>query len=121
MWPILKIDSKNTATAAMFAPKPLAMVGADGWTVQLISRGYPEFKHNDTHITQTQMKSVRIILAGRDDDDVASELLVPYQLLDFVTTADADFSTGSLRAITSVNVPFSFPVKIIWWNFRADH
>ncbi|HBN77820.1 MAG TPA: hypothetical protein DD473_18825 [Planctomycetaceae bacterium] len=90
LWPILKIDSINTATAAMFAPKPLAMVGADGWTVQLISRSYSEFKHNDTHISQSQMKSDRVILAGRDDD-AAFELLVQYQLSDLDTTADADF------------------------------
>ncbi len=74
--PYLRIDSNNIAFAAMFAPKPLAMIGADDWTIQLISRGYPElqqvyglydqrdhvaawvhpeFKHNYNHVSRTHM------------------------------------------------------------------
>jgi len=34
----------NIELAAMFAPKPLAMSGADDWTKDILTKGYPELK-----------------------------------------------------------------------------
>jgi len=43
--PYLRIGTNNVAIAAVFAPKPLGLIGADDWTIQLMTLGYPELKH----------------------------------------------------------------------------
>ncbi|MCA9115487.1 MAG: acetylxylan esterase, partial [Planctomycetaceae bacterium] len=40
----LRIGLNNVALAAVFAPKPMAMSGADDWTVAIETRGLPELK-----------------------------------------------------------------------------
>ncbi len=42
--PYLRIDTNNIAMAALFAPKPLGLTGANDWTVRLETRGYPELQ-----------------------------------------------------------------------------
>ncbi len=42
--PYLRIDTNNIAFAALFAPKPLGLTGADDWTIRLETRGLPELK-----------------------------------------------------------------------------
>ena len=42
--PYLRIDTNNIAFAALFAPKPLGLTGADDWTLRLETRGLPELK-----------------------------------------------------------------------------
>jgi len=41
----LRIGINNIALAALFAPKPQAMSGADDWTIQIETKGYPELRH----------------------------------------------------------------------------
>lgn len=40
----LRIGVNNVAFAALFAPKPLAMSGADDWTIDIETRGLPELR-----------------------------------------------------------------------------
>lgn len=40
----LRIGNNNIAFAALFAPKPLAMSGADDWTIDIENKGLPELK-----------------------------------------------------------------------------
>ncbi len=40
----LRLGINNIAIAALFAPKPMAMSGADDWTVAIETRGLPELK-----------------------------------------------------------------------------
>lgn len=40
----LRHDINNIAIAALFAPKPLAMSGADDWTIDIETKGLPELK-----------------------------------------------------------------------------
>ncbi|MDG2387709.1 MAG: acetylxylan esterase [Planctomycetaceae bacterium] len=40
----LRIGINNVAIAALFAPKPLAMTGANDWTIDIESKGLPELK-----------------------------------------------------------------------------
>lgn len=40
----LRIGVNNIALAALFAPKPQAMSGADDWTIAIETRGYPELR-----------------------------------------------------------------------------
>ncbi|MCA8996783.1 MAG: acetylxylan esterase [Planctomycetaceae bacterium] len=40
----LRLGINNVAIAAMFAPKPMAMTGADDWTVDIETKGLPELK-----------------------------------------------------------------------------
>lgn len=40
----LRIGTNNVAFAAMFAPKPMALSGADDWTIDIESKGLPELK-----------------------------------------------------------------------------
>ncbi len=40
----LRVDTGNVELAALFAPKPLAMSGADDWTKEILTKGYPELK-----------------------------------------------------------------------------
>ena len=40
----LRTDTGNVELAAMFAPKPLAMSGADDWTKEIMTKGLPELK-----------------------------------------------------------------------------
>jgi len=40
----LRIGNNNIALAALFAPKPLAMSGADDWTIDIENKGLPELK-----------------------------------------------------------------------------
>jgi len=40
----LRIGINNIAIAAMFAPKPMAMSGANDWTIKIESRGLPELR-----------------------------------------------------------------------------
>ena len=41
----LRIGINNIAITALFAPKPLAMSGADDWTIDIETKGLPELKH----------------------------------------------------------------------------
>lgn len=41
---LLRNDTGNVEFAALFAPKPLGMTGANDWTVQIASKGFPELK-----------------------------------------------------------------------------
>ncbi|TWT91067.1 hypothetical protein Mal64_14660 [Pseudobythopirellula maris] len=41
----LRVGTGNAEIAALFAPKPLGMASANDWTVETISRGYPEIRH----------------------------------------------------------------------------
>jgi dienelactone hydrolase len=40
----LRVDTGNVELAAMMAPKPLAMSGADDWTKEILTKGLPELK-----------------------------------------------------------------------------
>ncbi|QDU81425.1 Acetyl xylan esterase (AXE1) [Polystyrenella longa] len=40
----LRQDINNVAIAALFAPKPLAMSGANDWTIEIETKGLPELK-----------------------------------------------------------------------------
>ena len=42
--PLLRIDTGNVEFAALFAPKPMGMTGADDWTKEIATRGLPELK-----------------------------------------------------------------------------
>ena len=42
--PYLRIGVNNVAFAALFAPKPMALSGADDWTIDIEKRGLPELK-----------------------------------------------------------------------------
>ena len=41
----MRIGINNVAIAALFAPKPLAMSGADDWTIDMETVGLPELRH----------------------------------------------------------------------------
>jgi dienelactone hydrolase len=72
----LRVDTGNVELAALFAPKPLLLIGADDWTVDIETKGYPElrslyrllghedrvfakcnkqFKHNYNQVSREQM------------------------------------------------------------------
>ncbi|MGF1580930.1 MAG: alpha/beta hydrolase family protein [Gemmataceae bacterium] len=40
----LRVDTGNIELAALFAPKPLAMTGADDWTKEIETKGYPQLQ-----------------------------------------------------------------------------
>src|SRR5262249_42664808 len=40
----LRIGLNNVALAAMFAPKPMALTGANDWTIDIETKGFPELK-----------------------------------------------------------------------------
>ena len=40
----LRIDTGNVEFAALFAPKPMAMSGADDWTIEIETKGYPQLQ-----------------------------------------------------------------------------
>lgn len=40
----LRVDTGNVELAGLFAPKPLAMSGADDWTKEIMTKGFPELK-----------------------------------------------------------------------------
>src|SRR5262249_47707565 len=40
----LRLDTNNVEIAALFAPKPLAMTGANDWTLEIETKGLPELK-----------------------------------------------------------------------------
>ena len=40
----LRVDTGNIELAAMAAPRPLALTGADDWTKEILTKGYPELK-----------------------------------------------------------------------------
>jgi len=42
--PLLRIDAGNVDFAACFAPKPLALIGANDWTKEIETKGLPELK-----------------------------------------------------------------------------
>lgn len=42
----LRVDSGNIHMAALFAPKPLGMTGANDWTVEIATKGLPELKEH---------------------------------------------------------------------------
>ena len=41
---LLRVGTGNVELAALFAPKPLGMTGANDWTVELATKGLPELK-----------------------------------------------------------------------------
>ena len=41
---LLRIDSGNVELAGLFAPRPLAMTGANDWTKEIQTKGYPELQ-----------------------------------------------------------------------------
>lgn len=42
--PLLRVGTGNVEFAAMFAPKPCAMSGADDWTIDIETKGLPELR-----------------------------------------------------------------------------
>lgn len=42
--PYLRLGTGNVEFAALFAPKPLALSGADDWTIEIETKGLPELK-----------------------------------------------------------------------------
>jgi len=42
--PYLRLGINNVAIAALFAPRPLGMTGADDWTIEIETKGLPELK-----------------------------------------------------------------------------
>ncbi len=58
----LRVDTGNIELAALFAPKPLGLSGADDWTKEIMTKGYPELKQLYT-------------LLGAPDNVVAKALL----------------------------------------------
>ena len=42
---LLRVGTGNVELAALFAPKPLALTGADDWTREIMTRGLPELRH----------------------------------------------------------------------------
>lgn len=40
----LRLGTGNIELAGLFAPKPMAMSGADDWTKEIMTKGYPELK-----------------------------------------------------------------------------
>ncbi|MEZ5949316.1 MAG: acetylxylan esterase [Planctomycetaceae bacterium] len=42
--PYLRIDTNNVAIAALFAPRPLGLIGANDWTLRIATRGLPELR-----------------------------------------------------------------------------
>lgn len=42
--PLLRVGTNNAEIAALFAPRPLAMTSANDWTVDLLTRGYPQIQ-----------------------------------------------------------------------------
>ncbi len=40
----LRVGTGNIELAGVFAPKPLLMIGADDWTINIESKGYPELR-----------------------------------------------------------------------------
>src|SRR5229473_3330461 len=40
----LRTDTGNVELAGLFAPKPLGMTGADDWTKEIMTKGFPELK-----------------------------------------------------------------------------
>jgi len=41
---LLRVDSGNVELAGLFAPRPLAMTGANDWTKEIQTKGYPELQ-----------------------------------------------------------------------------
>ena len=41
---LLRIDTGNVEIAALFAPKPLGLSGADDWTAEMAAKGFPELQ-----------------------------------------------------------------------------
>jgi hypothetical protein len=41
---LLRVDTGNVELAGLFAPRPLAMTGANDWTKEIQSKGYPELQ-----------------------------------------------------------------------------
>lgn len=42
--PYLRLGTGNVEFAAMFAPKPLALIGAKDWTIDIETKGYPQLQ-----------------------------------------------------------------------------
>jgi hypothetical protein len=42
----LRVDTGNVELAAMFAPKPQAMSGANDWTKEIMTKGFPELREH---------------------------------------------------------------------------
>jgi dienelactone hydrolase len=51
----LRIGINNIALAALFAPRPVALSGANDWTVNIETRGYPELKQVYSHYGKTDL------------------------------------------------------------------
>lgn len=41
---LLRVDTGNVELAGLFAPRPLAMTGANDWTKEIATKGYPELQ-----------------------------------------------------------------------------
>ena len=51
----LRIGINNIAFAALFAPRPMALSGANDWTVNIETKGYPELKQVYSHYGKTDL------------------------------------------------------------------
>ena len=51
----LRIGINNIALAALFAPRPMALSGANDWTVNIETKGYPELKQVYSHYGKTDL------------------------------------------------------------------
>lgn len=58
----LRVDTGNIELAALFAPKPLALSGADDWTREIMTKGYPELKQLYTLLGVPDRVSAKALL-----------------------------------------------------------
>ncbi len=79
----LRIGINNIALAALFAPKPMALSGADDWTIDIETKGYPELKQVYSHYEQVYSHYERADLVdakafpqfGHNYNQVAREMM----------------------------------------------
>ncbi|MBM79775.1 MAG: hypothetical protein CMJ78_04190 [Planctomycetaceae bacterium] len=104
--PYLRQGINNIAFAAMFAPRPLAMSGADDWTIDIETKGlpelkqvyslydkasfvhakcYPQFKHNYNQVAREMM-------FAWFNEHLNLGLKTPIKQADFEPVAPADLS-----------------------------
>jgi len=77
----LRQDINNVAIAALFAPKPMAMSGANDWTIDIETKGLPELKSVYSHFGKPELVKAKCYPQfGHNYNSVARNMMYDWMI-----------------------------------------
>ena len=111
----LRQGINNVAIAALFAPKPMAMSGADDWTIRLETHGLPELKQIYSFYRKADQVHAKVFPQfGHNYNNASRELMLAWfrehlGLPDRTPIPSSDFTPLTVEEMTVYNAEYPRP------------